>query len=80
MFSHPVATALAGTSAPGAVDALLALSADAIAEVRAAAARSLVLHAQDARVKPRLAELARDAHPEVRAAAAGQPAPAGEHR
>jgi tetratricopeptide (TPR) repeat protein len=63
-----VAQSLAG-SAPG-IDALLALSRDDVAQVRAAAARSLGT-LKDDRAHKRRGELVSDPHPSVRAAVGG---------
>ena len=63
-----VAQALAGT--PPALDALLALSRDDVAQVRAAAARSLGT-LKDDRARKRRGELAADPDPGVRTAAGG---------
>ena len=66
-----VATALAGSAgtAPGGVDAMIALSHDDVPQVRAAAARALA-PVKDPRAHQRLGELASDPEPAVRAAAA----------
>ncbi len=65
-----VAMALAGIGGPAVLEPLLLLSTDELSEVRAAAARSLAT-SKDERAVRRRAELARDPHPAVRAAASG---------
>ncbi|HEU0032891.1 MAG TPA: tetratricopeptide repeat protein [Kofleriaceae bacterium] len=62
-----VATALAGSTAPGALDAVLKLSRDDVPQVRASAAQALAA-SKDDRAKKRLGELATDPDAIVRRA------------
>ena len=65
-----VAIALGGMASPATVEPLLQLSRDEVAQVRAAAARSLAAH-KDAQATKRRTELTADPDPVVRAAAGG---------